>query len=251
MSSRFRRASLLAIRRGAWKHSGSAARALARGRAAMIARNRGQIIARTRRGRRTINQRTSGFVGAAGDAKYVDTALANYVVDTTGSVTHIDIVPQGTTVNQRDGKAFRDTSVTIRGMTYNGSTATYNDCAVLLVWDKQPNKALAAITDVLDAANNSALNKRENASRFVIIRRWNYILTGKGDGSTTSGYARTFDKYVRLPPGCVATCTTADNTGAIGNRVSGALLLLTVGNTAAGNSAAVLSVTVRTNFVDI
>ena len=200
---------------------------------------------------RTINQRTSGFVGASGDAKYVDVSSATYVCDTTGAITHMSIVPQGSTVNQRDGKAFRCTSIQLRGKVTNGATAVANDCAVMLVWDKQPNKALAAITDILDAATAQALTKRENASRFVILRRYDFSLTGKSDGTSTAGYMRSFEKYVRLPSDCVAVCTTADTTGEIGNRVSGALLLVTVGGTAAGTAAASLIATARVNFTDV
>jgi len=121
----------------------------------------------------------------------------------------------------------------------------------MLVWDKQPNKALAAITDVLDAVQPQAMNKRENAGRFVVLRRWNEVLTGKGDASTTAGFAKNFDEYVKLPKDCICECTGADTTGAIGNRISGALLLITLGNIAPGNSAAALTCAVRVNFMDI
>lgn len=213
----------------------------------MIARNQGWRVPR----RWTVNQRTSGFRGSAGDAKYVDLAFASYALDTTGSITHMDIVAQNSTVNGREGKAFRDVSILLRGYAANGPTAIKNDCAVLLVWDKQPNKALAAITDVLDTTSSYSMNKRENASRFVVIRRWDWGMTGKGDGSTVGGYYRNFDHYVKLPPDCVATCTVADNTGVIGNRVSGALLLVTVGSNAAGDTAAAISLGARINFEDV
>ena len=139
----------------------------------------------------------------------------------------------------------------MRGYTGNGVNASQNDCAVMLVWDKMPNKALPAITDILDSANARSMNKRENASRFVILRRWDYVLTGKSDGSTVGGYVRSFDKYVRLPRDCVASCTAGDTTGVIANRISGALYLVTVGVNAAGNTAALLNATIRVNFEDI
>nr|QXP07719.1 MAG: putative capsid protein [Arizlama virus] len=208
--------------------------------------------ARRRRVQRsTINQRTSGFVGSAGDAKFVDVAAGNYVLDTTGTITHVSIVPTGTTVNSRDGKAFRATSLNVRGYMTNGATAATNHCVILYVWDRQPNKALAAITDVLDAASPIAQNKRENASRFVVIRRFDHILTGKSDGTTVSDYAANFDHYIKLPRDCVASCTAADTTGEIGNRITGALLQITIGNTAAGTAAATLSNSMRLNFVDV
>lgn len=209
-------------------------------------------VRRRRSTRRGINQRTSGFVGAAGDYKYVDTAFASYEADTTGTVTHISVVPQGTSVNERDGKAFRCTSIQVRGHYTNGTTAGGNHVVVLYVWDKQPNKALAAITDVLDSVKSTAQNKRENASRFVIIRRYDEILTGPWGGATGyDGFMKPFNHYIKLPSDCVATCTTADATGAIGNRISGALLQITLGDNAPGNNAAYLVNTIRTNFVDV
>ena len=136
---------------------------------------------------------------SVGENKYIDIAHASYANDTTGSVTHLSVVPQGDSVNSRDGRKFMLTNVNIRGWIEQNSTAVWNNPVNLLVWDKQPNKALAAITDILDSIHPSSQNKRENASRFMILRRWDMVLTGKNDGSTVSGFARNFDKFVRFP----------------------------------------------------
>lgn len=187
------------------------------------------------------------------EAKYVDVAAANYGNSTTGSITHCSIVPQGTTVNSRDGRACRITSVRIRGHISNGTAATQNHAINYLVWDYQPNKALAAVTDVFDAINAYALPKKENQSRFKILRTWHYILIGDADAQTAQSNAmHAIDEYVRLPKNCIATYTTSDTTGVIGNCISGALLFITVGNNATGgNLDAVTSVSIRTNFSDI
>lgn len=192
-----------------------------------------------------------GFLGSAGENKYVDVAATTYACDTTGTVTHISVVPQGDSVNARDGRKFALTTVQIRGKTTTGSTATYAQGTLALVWDKQPNKALAAVTDILDTAHSDSMNKRENASRFMVLRRWDLMLTGKNDGSTVGGFARNFDKFVRLPRGLIAECTPADATGEIGNRVTGALLLLTVGSMPAGTSACSYVVSLRVGFKDV
>lgn len=204
--------------------------------------------AKGRRYRRPLVRR--GFLGAAGERKYVDTALAQYECSTTGSITHIDIVPRGDAVTERNGRKFVDEWVNIRGQLVNKNSATYTDNTVLLVWDRQPNKALAAITDILDTNSAYSQNKRENASRFLIVRRWDHTLFGKGDGSTVGPFGTGFDHYVRLPRGLVAECTPADETGAIGNRVSGALLLVTTGSVASGEGASTLSVAIRVGFAE-
>lgn len=186
------------------------------------------------------------------ESRYIDIAADTYALDTTGSITHLDEVPRGYTVNTRNGAVFRSTGVVLRGHAVNGSTAVYNDCSVLIVWDKHPNQALASITDILDSVSSHSLNNRSKACRFVTIKRWDFTLVGKGDG--TSGgdkFVTAFHYNLDLPKHCVACCTTSDATGEIGNRTSGALLMVTVGNNAAGNAAAELAVTMRVNFVDI
>ena len=186
-----------------------------------------------------------------GENKYVDIATNAYQLDTTGDVVHLDVVPQGSSVSERDGRKFMVRWVSIRGFSTNLTTATQNKCAIILVWDNQPAKSLAAMTDLLDSASSESQNKRENASRFRVLRRWDFMLTGKGDASTTPGFSQTFDHFVRLPYGLVAECTPSDTTGAIGNRVSGALLLFTVGQTAAGTAGASASLTMRVGFTDV
>jgi len=199
-----------------------------------------------------INQRTSGFVGPAGDAKFFDTAYASYPCDTTGSVTHLDPIVQGTTVNSREGKAWKNESLRIRGALVTGADTTNADYNVALVWDKQPNKALAGLTDIFDSATSYSFPKRENMPRFVIVRYWYGSLVGESDTTTQSGLTRKpFDEYVRLPPDCIASTTAGDVTGAIGNRISGALLLVTIGNRAPGATACTFGATCRLNFRDI
>lgn len=199
-----------------------------------------------------------GFVGASGEAKYIDVASASYACDTTGSITHISIVPTGTTVSTRDGRKFRVSGMRIRGSLVAGSTTAYAGSMIMLVWDKQPNKALPAVADILDSASSDSFPKRENSQRFMIIRSWRHMLIGANDdeptGTAKSAYD--IDHYVKMPADpkkggpLIAECTSADTTGAIGNRVTGALYLVTVGN-AATTYAANLTATIRTNFMDV
>lgn len=191
-----------------------------------------------------------GFRGPTGEAKYKDIANSAYALDTTGSITHMSAIAQGTTVNQRVGRSCELKYFQMRGHVQNNGSATFNDWAVYLVWDEQPNKVLAGITDVLDAATAYSLSKRENVQRFKILKKWTGCLSGN---STTPAcdVAVRLDEYVRLPKGLVIVPTTADTTGEIGNVITGALLLVTVGISAAGASAAQLAVTCRVGFADI
>jgi len=197
-----------------------------------------------------IPQVPRGFTGVAGEAKYIDIASSNYQLTTTGSITHMSIIPQGTTVNSRVGRKCELKYFQMRGQAVALTTAIYNACAAYLVWDEQPNKALAAITDVLDATTSYALSKRENVQRFKILRKWTFELIGNTLTPATGKEAMRIDEYVRLPKGLVVVPTTADTTGVIGDIITGALLLVTVGDTAAGTAAAQLTVTCRVGFAD-
>jgi len=213
--------------------------------------------ARSRAGRQRMQaQVPRGFLGPAGEAKYFDYAagaLSTFALNTTGSIVLVDEVPQGTTVTTRDGRKWKDTSVAIRGIAQADSTTATTVGAAYLVWDRQPNKALASITDYLDAADANSFPKRENAQRFLTIRKWRWSFAGNnttaGQNNDSTVYA--IDEFVKLPAECIAETTSADTTGVIGNRVTGALLLITVGTTAAGTADANLIVKIRTNFRDI
>lgn len=184
----------------------------------------------------------------AGDHKFVDTATAVYVNDNTGSITHVTIVPTGTTVNSRDGTCFNPTSFRIRGRHTAGSTATFSLGRNYLVWDYEPKKVLPAITDILDATTDVAMPKRENQGRFRIIKQWDYNTAGNSVTPATGLEIADVDSYVKLPKGLVARCTDADTTGVIGNRIEGALYFVTLGSQNPGTTAANTVAFIRVGF---
>jgi len=189
-----------------------------------------------------------GFL-AGNDAKFVDLALGTYANNTTGSITLVATIPQGTTVNAREGKACQLTSVRIRGRVQADATTTTTAYANYLVWDSQPNKALAAITDVLGSADPSAFPNRENAQRFKIIKQWRGTLSGNTTAPAATDVTVDVDDYIPLKD-CVTSFTAADTTGVIGNIVTGALLFVSVGSTVAGTADANTIVGFRVNFKD-
>lgn len=184
------------------------------------------------------------------DAKFVDTAVATYALDTTGSITHVSIVPQGDTVNQRNGKAFRCTSCQVRGQINSNSATTVAQWAWAIVWDYHPNKALPAVTDILDSINANSYPKRENNERFKLCRYSHGVVAGNTTTPATGREVNEVNEFIKLPKDAIAKCTTADTTGVIGNRIEGALYLISMGDTAAGTGAAALIVGVRVNIVD-
>lgn len=191
---------------------------------------------------------------ASKETGYVDLAFATYNLDTTGSIALVATIAQGASVNQRVGKKIMLKSLQVRGYLQNGAASYFNDCAVILVYDRRPTGSLPAITDVLVTANSSAFNNDANSGRFKIIRRWDFELIGNVTGTLatqqlTDCTAKTADDFVKLKG--LPTVFKAAGTGAIGDIEEGALYVITVGNNVAGTTAAQANLAFRTRFVDV
>lgn len=196
-------------------------------------------------GRGRVSLSSRGFVGTVADAKFLDRANDTFENNTTGQITHISIVPQGVSVNQRIGKAFRCTSINVRGAFTTTGAAVRPAWANYLVWDYQPNKALPAITDILTSANPGAFPVRENALRFKIVKKWSGIAV-----ASTETSAVRFDDYVKLAPDMSVLLTSADTTGVIGDVINGALYFVSTGDVAAAGTDAATNIAFRLNFTD-
>lgn len=179
---------------------------------------------------------------------YVDTASAAYALDTTGAIALISTIAQGTSVNQRVGKKVLLKSLQIRGAAQQGSTATLNDCAVLIVYDKRPTGSLPAVTAILDTANSNSFNNDSNSGRFKIVRRWDFCLSGNSATPATGNEIKDMSQYI--PLNGLPLVFKAATTGVIGDIEEGALYVVTVGATGAGTAAASAQLGFRLRFVD-
>jgi len=186
---------------------------------------------------------------ASRETGYVDLAVANYALDTTGSITLLATVAQGTDVNKRIGKKIMWKSLQCRGMCLNNAAALVNDCSLLVVYDKRPTGALPAVTDVLVSAAAASFNNDVNSGRFKILKRHDFLLSGIPATTNGDGPAESADFFLKLK-GLPAVYKAAA-TGAIGDIEEGALYLVTVGNTVAGTAAAVATIGFRTRFIDV
>lgn len=185
---------------------------------------------------------------------YVDLAAASYVYNTTGTVTLLATVAQGTGVTQRVGKKIRMKGLQCRGYSQNDSTAIVNDIAYMIVYDRRPTGALPAVTDILVTAAPDSMNNDNNAGRFQILKRVDGLLLGNGSvtgavaNALTEKTACSEDWYLDL--GGKEVVYKAAGTGAIGDIEMGALYLVTVGNNAAGTADAALQAAFRMRFLD-
>jgi len=197
---------------------------------------------------RAMSSRLQRAPGMSRETGYVDVAVASYALDTTGSVTLLNTVAQGAGVTQRVGKKVCLKSLQCRGFVVNNSTATYNDCAVLIIYDKRPTGALPTVSDILVSANATAMNNDANSGRFEVLKRVDFELLGNST-QITEAYAKSADFYLDLK--MRPEIFKAAATGAIGDIEQGAVYLVTVGVSSAGTTAAVATLSFRTRFVDV
>jgi len=115
---------------------------------------RARATVRTNSGRLRAPLRTGGFWTVAQRAddelKFLDTVQAASAVGTAGGNVLINGIIQGDDFNMREGRKVTWTSLLFRGTIFATDAAnlpTGDVVRVMVVWDNQPNAALAAVTD--------------------------------------------------------------------------------------------------------
>jgi len=183
----------------------------------------------------------------------------------TGSIEHMDPITRGDGVTQRIGKAWKYTSVQIQGFarpylaseSATGTTLPNSIGRMYIIWDYQPNGALAAKGDFMLAVGGlfdpTCFVNRDNQSRFKILWMKEFIINS---GSTMT-YTTLDPKFpsiqpfsANIPCHCIAKATQANQDGVIGGRIQGAFLAFFCGNQASTGGFPV-AYQVRFNFRDI
>lgn len=178
---------------------------------------------------------------------YVDLASANYSLDLTGSIALINTIPQGAGTSQRVGKRVTLKSLQCRGYSFAGSTANFNDGAIIIVYDKRPNGSLPAIADILVSASSTSFNNDVNSGRFRILKREDFFLMGNSTTPTdSSGCSNDFFFSLKGLP----QVFKAAGTGAIDDIEEGAIYVITVGSNTAGTGAATANLGFRVRYYD-
>lgn len=169
------------------------------------------------------------------EVKTIDTATGGMNFDANSAVASCMILlntcATGAAPTQRIGKRIHMKSIAIRG-TIAVSTATLLErIALLLIYIRTPNQAatLPAVNTILATQSATALSNRDNASKFKIIRRWDYVLSGNSTTPATGKENIHIDKFISLK-NLTSSWTNASTNGTIGEFEEGALILLSVGN---------------------
>lgn len=199
----------------------------------------------------TIARRNRGPRYSAGELKYLDIASAGYVADTTGSVTCLNLTAVGDDNTNRDGRQIINKSIHIQGLLQPSDDSTSpNLSRMLIVWDSQPNGAIATITDILVASTSVSSTNLNNRERFRILKDLR-LSQGKVDTTATSTFSNSDNTYcvnefIKLND---LKTTYSGTTAVIASIATGALLMVTIGSVAAA-AGGTFGVTTRLRFAD-
>lgn len=186
-----------------------------------------------------------------GELKYKDLTGATYAGDTTGTVTALNLVAVGDDNTDRDGRQVHLHSVHIQGVVRPvDAQSGANFSRLMLIWDSQPNGALPSITDILVSSTSLSGTNLNNRERFTILRDKRYEVGGVSDTATQSYTIspgmHVINEYVKLKG---IKTTYSGTTATIGSVSTGALLMVTISNLAAGLGSA-FDLSTRVRFYD-
>lgn len=202
------------------------------------------VVARTR------NRAPRGAIRAHKELKFVDIAQANYVADTTGTITALNLIAVGDDFTTRDGRQVTIKSVQIRGcLGPVDAGMVFTKCRLLLVWDNAANGAAATIAMVLSAATAASFPLVNNANRFTILVDRSFTIGGF-DTTATQAYSMSpavhdVEIYKRIDSVTQYMGTAADAASV----QNGALYMITIGDSAAGLGGT-FRVATRVRFCD-
>jgi len=196
---------------------------------------------------RAANVAYRGYIGMGRrfEQKFKDLAITPNA-NTTGAVSLLNGIQQGTTPSTRIGSVVMMTKLQLR-MTAAvvPTTGVDQQVRILIVYDRQTNGAALTGALVLTNFDTTAFQLLENRDRFIVL----YDQTVNLNASAESGS----DKYItrelslHLPAVFIAGAGTADT---IADIKTGSLYFMTVGTEAAGATAATVDVGARLWFND-
>jgi len=194
------------------------------------------------------------------NAGYVDVTGTSYSFVTGTAVKQIGVVGIGSAITQRIGGKIKWKSIQVRGVIQpEGSSAAPTLSSLIFIYDRYPQGDVPAATAILASASSLSLLQDSNRSRFVIVRRLDYV-TGPATGAAAAEPAvadsiHFVDEYIKLR-GLQATyigSDTGSGSGGMGDIRTGALYVLAIGNTdgATVPPHAVGTLNIRVRFADV
>lgn len=156
--------------------------------------------------------RTAGYYGrypraSQGESKFFDTTVAQTTVQTAGNILSpsLNLIPQGTTESNRDGRKCVVTALNMRGQVTIPSVASAGQAdrvRIIVYQDKQANGSPATVTQILETAAVNSFRNLAESQRFTILKDQNVDLVpqyGSTAGSGEINYSWKFYKKCNIP----------------------------------------------------
>lgn len=194
-------------------------------------------------------QKIRGPVKPSRELHYNDIGQTGYAVDTTGTITLLNGVAEGSDNVNRLGRESSIHDVSVRGVVYlplATGTVPSQYARVALVWDNATNGVAPAMTDIFSVGTSFGFPNPNNVSRFTILADRSFSL-----GVNTGGLADRVSFNVEMDVR-VDSSTRYSGTGAtVASIQNGALWLVTIGDIGAGSTAASSFLSTRVTFYDV
>lgn len=159
--------------------------------------------------------RRSGYYGGI-ESKFFETTAQNTAFTAAGVIVpSLNLIPQGTSECERDGRKAHMTSIHWKGiirLNATTSSETVNNVRIIMYMDKQTNGQAAAVTDILEQGDFMSFNNLANRQRFRVLWDKKMSLNAAAFSSTTSN---TKDYYMEFHKQCNIPLEFSSTTGAI------------------------------------
>lgn len=224
-----------------------------------------QMVSLNRDRKMQIMRNPRVFAGAyrkpvLGEKKYLDTTLFNNTaigndMAAAIAVQSLNIVPQGLTVNTREGKKLRCMRLQLKGRIQTAGVCQSTALRVAIVWDREPDKAalVPTQTDIWIASDPAALTNRDNAPRFKILKDMQFTFPGNvsavaSEADDSIQHFEEFMDFSKKSLECIWTKT--DTTGAVAALVKGDLLFCVLPSATIAVGGLIMSCNARLDFSD-
>ncbi len=134
--------------------------------------------------------------------KQIQTVVTGLAIpDGVGTIVQLTNLSQGDSAITRDGQQVKLTSLQFRAFLDMNASAVDTNITILLVRDNQTNQAIYTTGDVLATTANrvSVLSpvSINNASRFRILKRWQYALSAASNSSVSIVFSKALNEKIR------------------------------------------------------
>jgi hypothetical protein len=208
--------------------------------------------AKSRFSRRTIVQQPARLLALGDEVKALDIPVGTYTLNSTALVTPLNLIRAGSSFFNRIGRRVEMKNLHLKLQIASLRTVAVNDYVrVMVVYDRQTNGALPAITDILQDTDQAGANTTNsysslnlnNRDRFIMLCDWRICLPSQtltAGQVTTPGFVDPvetlidLERFIKLK-GLITQYRADSAPAVIGDVASGGLYLVTYGNSAPGN----------------